>query len=286
MADEITQEQANPEQPRIRWQVVGLVAGGLAIAWLITSSVAQSYGAWWPYLIPAALTLIVGGFGIYITLLMRKSSKLMDIMRRAQDPEGRKAALAELASGDSKDAMNAVARAQLHAQDGDHNAAIEVLEAIDIDKAPTMVQDDVRAQLGLLYLATGKIQKARSLSDEIRLDRQPNAEAKSMYAAVVAESFARTGNAAEAKKLMETYKASDPAYGKTRPLLLRAQVFTFTATKNRGLAKKAMEELAAIDPNQLAAFVAGKGVPPELRDAARGVLTGMGAIPKQRMKMR
>ena len=71
----------------------------------------------------------------------------------------------------------------------------------------------MRANLGLLYLMHGRAKDARKLADDIRLDRQPNAKAKGMYAAVCAEAFARTGKADEAMKLLDTYKADDPEFG-------------------------------------------------------------------------
>ena len=129
-----------------------------------------------------------------------------------------------------KDALNAIAQAQLVAQEAPAEA-IQILEGIDIDKAPAMVQDDVRANLAMFYLMTGRARDARELANEIRLDRQPQAKAKAMYAAVVAESFARTGDAEEARKLIETYDPSDKEFGQVSGMLLRAQVYTYTATK-------------------------------------------------------
>ena len=156
--------------------------------------------------------------------------------------------------------------------------------AIDLKKAPAMVQDDVRANLAMFYLMSGRAKDARALADEIRLDRQPQARAKAMYAAVVAESFARTGKADEARKLLETYDASDKEFGQVSGMLLRAQVYTFNATKKRGRARKAMEALLEVDPNMVAAFVQ-KGQRPELTRLAKQVLAEAGALPKQKMRV-
>ncbi|HEY8431228.1 MAG TPA: hypothetical protein VIL20_22770, partial [Sandaracinaceae bacterium] len=155
---------------------------------------------------------------------------------------------------------------------------------IDIKKAPAVVQDDVRANLAFMYLINNRAKDARTLVDELRLDRQPNAKAKAMYAAVSAEAFARTGRPDEAKKLLETYDAEDPEYGEVKPMLLRAQIYTYMATKNRGLAEKAMRKLAKADANMLAPFVQ-KGARPELQALAMKALRGAGLAPKPKVKL-
>jgi hypothetical protein len=275
------------EKPTFKWGTIGIIAGAFAILW-VTAAMAQSYsnGAWWGWLmigLVAAATIAGIGFGIYIWRLTQKSRGIVEILSQATDAEGRKRAIAALEQRDSKDAMAALARAQLVARESPHEA-MKILEAIDIEKAPAVVQDDVRANLGFLYLMTNRTKEARALADDLRLDRQPNAKAKAMYAAVASEAFARTGKPEEAKKLLETYDANDPEYGDMQGMLLRAQVFTYAATKNRGLAQKAMEKLAKMDPNMLAPFM-GKGIKPELAEMARKALKGVGLAPKAKMKM-
>jgi len=273
------------EQPGIRWKTVAQIGAGFAVLWVMAVGV-QPWLGWWGIGVAAVLTVVAAGFGLYVWRLTRKSRAIVDILSQAKDDAGRKAALAQLegAKGAGKDAMNALARAQLLAQENPAQA-IEVLESVDLAKAPAVVQDDVRANLALMYLNQGRAKDARGLADDVRLDRQPQAKAKAMYAAVVAEAFARTGKAAEAKKLLETYDAADPAYGEVRAMLLRAQVFTYTATKNRGLARSAIERLAAVEPNLLGVFVQ-KGTHPELRKLATAMLQRAGAIPTQRVRMK
>jgi tetratricopeptide (TPR) repeat protein len=231
--------------------------------------------------------LVALGFLIWVWRLTRKSADIAAILKGATDKESRLAALEQLRARQTpggKDALNAIAQAQLVAQENP-GEAIAILEAIDLNKAPAMVQDDVRANLAMFYLMQGRARDARELADEIRLDRQPQARAKAMYAAVVAESFARTGNADEARKLIETYDPSDKEFGQVSGMLLRAQVYTFTATKKRGRAREAMEQLLEVDPNMVAAFVQ-KGQRPELTRLAKQVLAGAGALPKPKMRMR
>ena len=179
--------------------------------------------------------------------------------------------------------MAALARAQLVLRD-DPREAMTILEGIDLKGEAGAVQDEVRANLAFLYLAQGRPKDARPLVDELRLDRQQNPKAKAMYAAVMAETFARTGKADEAKKLLETYRADDPAYGEVSFVLLRAQIYTFFVTKNRGLMRKAMLQIAERDPNQLAPFMT-KGAHPEMQAAVREILTQAGFQTRAKQKI-
>ncbi len=274
------------ERPAIKWRTIGIIAGAFVVLW-ITAFMIQSYAespwGWIPVGVVGALTIAAIGFGIYIWRLTTKSRGIVDILAEATDEEGRKRALEKLEQADSKDALAALARAQLVARDNPQQAR-KILEGIDLKKAPSVVQDDVRANLAFLYLMSNRAKDARTLADDIRLDRQPNAKAKAMYAAVTSEAFARTGRPDEAKKLLETYDAEDPEYGEVKAMLLRAQIYTYLATKNRGLAEAAMRKLAKVDPNMLAPFL-GKGARPELAMMAKKALKGAGMAPKQKMKI-
>lgn len=272
---------AKLEQPGIKWKVVLQIVVAFAVLWVVGFMVVPWIG-YWGVGVVGVLTAVAIGFGVYIYRMTRRSAAIVDILKGATDEEGRKAALKRLEAEGSGDAIAALARAQLVARESPAEA-MAILESIDLKKAPAVVQDDVRANLGLLYLVQNRVREAKDLAAEIRLDRQPQAQAKAMYAAVLAETHARSGNAAEAKKLLETYKPTDPEYADVRALLLRAQVFTFVASKNRGLARKAMEQLATVDPNMLAAFLQ-KGTPPEVSQFARQLLTQGGFAPKPRVR--
>jgi tetratricopeptide (TPR) repeat protein len=277
----------NIEKPTIKWRSIALIGAAFVVLWL-TAFMIQSYsaGEWWGWIsvgVVGALTIAAIGFGIYVWRLTQKSRGLVDLLSQATDAEGRKRAIAELEKAGAKDAMAALARAQLVAQ-SDPLEAMAILESIDVAKAPAVVQDDVRANLAFLYLIQNRAKDARALADHIRLDRQPNAKAKAMYAAVSAEAFARTGRPDEAKKLLETFDASDKEYAEVQPMLLRAQVYTYVATKNRGLAQSAMNKMADLDPNSLAPFLQ-KGARPELMELAKKALKGAGMVPKAKMKV-
>jgi hypothetical protein len=274
----------NLEKPKTQWRVILQIAGALVAVWMISAFTMQWTGIW-ILALPGILTLVAAGFGFYIWRLTRQSSQIFDILKGATDADGRKNALARLGEkgkGKGGAAMNALARAQLVAAT-DPNGAIEVLEEIDIAKAPALMQSDIRANLALLYLGVGRVAEARPLVEEIRLDRAPQAKSKAMYAAVIAECHARSRRVAEAQTLMETYSPDDPAYSDVAALLHRARVYTFVGAKKRGLAKKSMEAMVAMDPNTLAGFLQKKGSNPEISKMARGLLAKTGLMPKPQM---
>jgi tetratricopeptide (TPR) repeat protein len=274
------------EQPKMNWKVLGLIGLALAVVWVIAGILQPTIG-YVGLIVAGVLTLVALGFLIWVWRLTRKSADIAAILKGATDKEGRLAALEQLRARQlpgGKDALNAIAQAQLVAQE-DPAEAIRILEGIEISKAPAMIQDDVRANLAMFYLMTGRARDARELVNEIRLDRQPQAKAKAMYAAVIAESYARTGDGEEARKLLETYDPKDKEFGQVSGMLLRAQVYTFSATKKRGRARDAMEQLLEVDPNMVAAFVQ-KGTRPELSRLAKQVLANAGALPKPKMRVR
>lgn len=272
---------ADMEVPQVKWKAVMWVALALVLVW-ITAFMAVPVVNYWGVGVAALVTVVVLGFGIYLYRMIKKNQNLMGILKNASSPEGRKLALEQL-QAQSSDAMAALARAQLLAQDSPQEA-LKALEAIDIAKAPALVQDDVRANLALMYLSTGRVKEARRETDLIKYDKQPNPKAKAMYIAVCAESLARTGAGQEAKKIIQSINATDPSYAEVRILLHRAEVFAFTASNNKGLAKKAMHSLATIQPEAVGVFLQ-KGSSPELVQLAKETLTEFGAMPRMKMQI-
>lgn len=281
---DIAEAAAQVEMPRIKWKIIGTVLVGFLVLW-VTSLMMMPAVGYWGVGVVAVLTVAAIGLGIYVWRMTQKQREILDIMRGASGEGGRREAIERLGQGADKDAMKALARAQLLAQE-DPQLAIAALEAIDIEKAPTVVQDEVRSQRAMMYLFMGRPKDARPLVDEIKIDRQPDAKSKAKYAAVIAEGWGRTGRHVEAKKLLEDFKADDPQWSvEVGPLLYRAQVYVYVATKNRGLAKKALDQLIALDPNMVAPFVQ-KNVNPELQKLALSALSDAGLAPRPQMKMR
>ncbi len=281
---DLAEAAAQVELPGVKWKVVGAILAGFAILWFTALMMMPAVG-YWGLGVVGALTLAAIGLGIYVLRITRKQREIIDIMKSASGEEGRKAALERLAADGGKDAMKAIAQAQLLAQD-DPDKALAVLEAIDIAKAPSMVQDEIRAQRAMMYLFMNRPKDARPLVDDMKLERQAEPRAKAKYAALMAECFARTGKETEAKKLVDEFKADDSRWvSEVGPLLYRAQVYTYVQTKNRGLAKKALAALIAVEPNMVGPFVQ-KGVKPELQKLAFEALAEAGMAPRPQMKMR
>lgn len=270
--------------PALNWRVLGLVLAAIVVLWVLAAGLVP-YAGYWPLGIVAALTAVVGGFGIWAWRFITRQKNIADILTQAAaGPEGKKAALEKLAGGDSKDALNALATAQLTAQENPESA-IATLAAVDLSKSPGAIQDQIRATLALLYLGLNRVKEARATTDSMKLSNAGDSKTRAMYAAVMAESLARTSDAGEAKKLLEPYSVDDAAYAEVLPLLLRAQAFTYFATKNRGLARKALDGLIAIDPNLIGAFAQPK-MAPEIQKTAREALDSAGYMTRQRVKQR
>jgi uncharacterized membrane protein len=276
---------AQVQTPTMRWDIVGMIAAAVVAAWVFAWMLIPYFGYWGVALV-AVLTAAVVGFGIYAYRMATRQRELLAVLSQARDAEGRKAAIAQLEAKGEGDAMATMARAQLVLQE-DPKAGLAILESIKLEKEAGPVQDEVRANLAFLYLSMGRPKDARPVAELIKLERFEralNPKTKAMYIAVMAEAFARTGKADEARKLLDICKADDPEFGEISFLLYRAQVYTFLATKNRGLMRKAMAALAAHDPNQLAPFLA-KTANMELQQAARECLgaAGFQTRPKQKL---
>ena len=108
------------ERPAVRWRPVALVALALAVLWAVAIGLGQMLGLW-VLAVAGVLTAVVLGFGVYVLRLMRRSQGIVDILKTATDEEGKKAALEKLAAR-SGDAMAALARAQLVAQEKPNEA--------------------------------------------------------------------------------------------------------------------------------------------------------------------
>jgi len=278
---DIGEALAQQETPQLKLKPILQIGAALGVLWF-TAFVMKPLVGYWAVYVVAALTLAAIGFGIYVWRLTSKSRAILDIMKQATDESGRQRALDALAVDSDKDAMKALARAQILSQT-DPLEAQRALEAIDIKKTPTVLQDDVRAQLAMLYLRNGRTREARALTDEIRLDRRPDPKSKGLYAAVMAEALARSGSPDDARKLLETYNPDESEHDEVKVMLLRSQVYTFVALKKRGLAKRAMDQLCEIEPNLVGPFLL-KGTSPELSKIARQALADTGMAPKMKVK--
>ena len=237
--------------------------------------------------IVAALTLAIAGGMLWIYRWARKQREMMELLQSASvSPQARREALAKLEakSGADKDVMNAVARAQLEAQD-DPDKALATLEAIDMKKVPGPMADDVRVFRAQLYLLNGRSREARELADEVKLSQSGSTESRGMAAATVAEAWARTGKHKEALDLLQTIKPDDPDFKAAKVPLLFARVYASFASGQRDTVRRDMNTLVQQDPNLLARFVMPKAkVHPELQKIAREILQRSPEVRKMAQK--
>lgn len=274
------------EQPKMNWKVIGQIALVFVVLWVL-AGMAEPYIGIWGFVVVGIVTAIALGFAIYVWRLMRKSSGLMNILKGATDAEGRRDAIAQLdAKGD--DAMAQMAKAQLVAQE-DPKEAMRILESIDLDKAPKVVQTDVRAQLGMMYLMKNRVKDARKLADDMEINPQAGEKQQAMYAAVMCEAFARSGETDRAERILKDYDPQNASYEDMRALLYRAHIYLAMKQKNKGRARTYMMHLARLDINQLGAFVQ-EGANPQMKklamEAIRKVRKADGESPLQKVHYR
>lgn len=249
-----------------------LTIGGIVAALWLTALVSGSLVVG---IIVAVLTLAILGGLIYVWRLAKKQKAVIDLLQSANaSPEARKLALAQLAAqgGGSKDVLNAIARAQLLAQD-DPDQALAVLEGIDLAKVPAAAADEVRTFRAQMYLFKNRIKEARDLADAIKLSNAGNNQSRAMMTAVVAEAWARTGKPEAALELLNDVKFDDPELAQLRVPLLYARVFANFGSGKKERARKDLETLMKQDMNLIGRFaMPGQAVHFELQKMAQDVL--------------
>ena len=260
---------------------LGLPIGGV---WL--------FAAWmnkgWMYAIAAVVTVAAGGLMAWGWNRVSKTRKVADILQSvdATSKEGRQEALAKLAEAglDKGDVGGRMAKAQLTMQD-DPDAAMAELEAIDLAKILPAEADQVRFQRAMIHLHRGEVDQARALVDPIDLKRHQEAKSRAMMAVVIAEAWARTGQAKKGMELLDLYKADDPELAEIRPQLWRARAFAAASLNDMKAMKHALRTLANDNPQYLGMFMQKK-IHPMLMQEAKIILMKSGAVPTQKPRVR
>jgi hypothetical protein len=220
--------------------------------------------------IPAALTLAAVVLVVWVVRQAKKAQGVAGILSKAgESTEGRQAALAELESKyKGSDPTAIFARAQLLLQE-DPRKALEALETINLAKVMASVADEARGQRAMIHLMLGEVSPARDLVDGIQLPRHQDARSRAMLAAVVAEAWARSGQAKRAVDTLSLINAEDPELAQLKPQILRAQAYAFAHTDDMKSAQKALRKLSAQDPRLLGGFVTKKTHPILQREAKK-----------------
>jgi hypothetical protein len=264
---------------------IGIV---VVLVWIVAFILSGTWKGSGAYVFGAAGVLTVAGIGaaLWLQNYVKKTAALAGILKGADTEEGRKAALERLSTEFKKDDTQAlIAKAQLQMQD-DPRAALATLESVNLDKALAPVAGQVRAMRAMIHLTIGETAEARALADKLELGKQQEPKTRVMFAAVAAESWARTGQGKKAVDTLDLFNPEDPEMGEMRAQLWRARAFAYAATNDvKGMAR-ALKKLADINPHLLGMFVGQKKIHPLLEKEAKQIVMRMGVVPRKMVRQK
>jgi hypothetical protein len=220
------------------------------------------------------------------TLRQAKTARgVASILSGVETDEDRKAALEKLSTDFKKGDTAAVfARAQLELQE-DPKKALATLESIDLTKVMAPVADEARGQRAMIHLTQGEVGPARQLADNIDLSRHQDARTRAMLASVVAEAWARSGDAKKASETLALYDPEDATYEQIKPQLYRALAYAAAHESDISGIRKALRKLIGIDVRLLGGFMMKK-THPLLQKEAKKMLEQSGQVPKKMVVQR
>lgn len=283
---------AAPAQVDLRQQLKGMVLRlglpvlavwvvGVVIAGFSVSSTVQIFGL----AIPAVVTLLAAGLVAWALRQAQKARGVAGILSSVRSEQDRHAALEKLdESFKKKDVAAIFAKAQLQLQE-DPDLALATLEQIDLRKVMAPIADEARGQRAMIHLLKGQVSLARQLADGIELKRHQDPKSRAMLAAVVAEAWARSGQAKKAIDLLALYDPRDDDFAQIRPQLYRAQAYAYAQTGELGPLRRTLKQLLTEDPRLLGGFLTKK-THPRLQQEARKLLERSGVVPKKMIVQR
>lgn len=284
------QSVPNPLDPQNLKKVAVRLGIPLAVGWVIVFFIPH----WIPKAIMGAITVALAGVAIWAFRYAKKSRAVVEILQGADTPEGRKEALQKLESGFKKDDAAAVfARAQLEMQE-DPRKALETLEKINLSKVMAHVADEARAQRAMIHLVLGETDEARALVDGIDLSRHQEPRSRATLTAIIAEAWARSGQAKRAVELLDKIDPEDSSYEDIKPQLYRARAFAFAWANDTKQMRATLRQLKALNVQYLMGFitkkknpmgVAPRGVHPLLEKEAFEMVMKSGAV-QRKMEIR
>ena len=266
---------------RLGLPLLAVWVAGICVAGVSQSKTTQTISL----VVPLVLTLGIGGVVVWAVRQAKKAKGVASILSKVETPEDRKAALEQLDAGYGKNDPAAVfAKAQLLLQE-DPRKALETLEQIDLNKVMAPVADEARAQRAMIHLLLGEVTPARDLVDGIDMSRQQDARSRAMMGAIVAEAWARTGQAKKAAETIELYNPEDAEFEQVRPQLHRARAFVYAATGDTKAMRRALKKLVDQDARLLAGFLQ-KRTHPLLQKEAKKMLEQSGQVPRKMIVQR
>ena len=264
---------------------LGLILLGV---WILLGSIASFVSSPWSQIL-IGLAVVLTGAAVAVvvwTLRQAKSARgVASILSNVSTDEDRKVALEKLSTNFKKGDTAAIfARAQLELQE-DPKKALATLETIDLNKVMAPVADEARGQRAMIHLTQGEVGPARQLADNIDLSRHQDARTRAMLASVVAEAWARSGDAKKATDTLALFDADDPTYEQIKPQLYRAQAFAAAQNADLNTMRRALRKLLAVDVRLLGGFMMKK-THPLLQKEAKKILEQSGQVPKKMMVQR
>jgi hypothetical protein len=261
----------------------------LAAAWTIggcIAAVSQSKtAATIALVVPGVLTLVIAAVVVWAVRQARKAKSVHGILAGVETADDRKAALEKIEQNyGKKDPAAIFAKAQLIMQE-DPKKALSVLEEIDLTKVLAPVADEARAQRAMIHLLLGEVTPARDLVDGIDLSRQQDAKARAMMASVVAEAWARTGQAKKASETIGLYNPDDADFEAIGAQIHRARAYVFAATGDVKAMRRSLKKMLDNDARLLAGFLA-KRTHPLLQKEAKKMLEQSGQVPRKMVVQR
>ncbi len=215
----------------------------------------------WPKVVMGVLTVLAAGLFGWAYRYAKKTRAIAQIVRGADTEEGRKQALSQLEAGYKKGDTAAVfARAQLEMQT-DMKKALTTLEQINLDKVLAPIADEARSQRAMIHLVLGETDEARALVDKIDLNNHKEPKSRAMVVAVVAEAWARTGQAKRAIEILEKIDIADATFDEVKPQLLRAAAFAHAWGNDTKQMRAVLRKLSALNPQFLTGFITKKKNP-------------------------
>ena len=253
------------------WIVGALIAG------VVHSDAIQGIALGLPAVLTVAAAVLLG----WAFRQARKAQGVAGILSKATTKDDRQAAIAELeAKYKGSDPTAIFARSQLLLQDGEPRKALAALETINLSKVMANVADEARGQRAMIHLMLDEVPPARDLVDGIQLSRHQDAKSRAMLAAIVAEAWARSGQAKRASDTLSVFDPDDAELAQLRPQLFRAQAYAFAHTDDLKSARRALRRLADQEPRLLGSFL-GRKTHPLLQKEARKLLEQSGAVPRK-----
>lgn len=258
------------------------------VIWLLAAGFASGFKSAIPLYIAGALTALMAGAAVMIRRNLGRSEELGAMLADGGDlsPEARAERIGKLAERVSKgDAGAIIAKAQLEMQESPREA-LATLEKVDLEKVQKVIAAQVRAMRAMIHLNLGEVAAARELVDGIDLQKAPDLKSRANLAGVVAEGWARSGNPIEASELLDKYDPADKDFEELKIQLLRARVFACVHRNDLNGMRKAIKSLEEISPQLMAAFISQKRIHPLLQQEAKKRLEKSGLMPRPRILAR